>query len=261
MKRGSILIYVLWSLGFVSFVLMMVVGGLYFYRGTLARSSENYMQTLEMLAVAKAVLTETRNQVFLSKNPQRVVNVDREFGYQNRVYRVVVEPEDAKLSVNTADVQSLERLFLLLGTKQDRAREISQRLVSDRRKNVFLSLSQLKHYMSEEDYKRAKDYISIVPTLVNVNYASPLVLQAVGFSKDDADQIVKLRERVEHFSKESLKPIFPGKETIIETALYSSMLPQYFRISVRSENGLFSHGLFCIFEKTGYIVDCGRTYE
>ncbi|MFN3814036.1 MAG: hypothetical protein ACK4SM_05375 [Aquificaceae bacterium] len=261
MKTGSILIYVLWSLSFVSFILMLITGGLYFYRGTLARTSENYMQSLEMLAVAKASLAEVRNRVFLSKNPQGVVYAKKEFRYQNRLYSVVVEPEDAKLSINAANAQSMERLLTLLGTEQGRARDISQRLVTERKQRVFLSLLELKAYMSQEEYTRAKEKMTIVPTLVNVNYASPLVLQAVGFSRDEADHIVSLRERLEHFSKQTLKPIFPGKEVIIETALYSSVLPQYFRISVMLDKGPFSHGIFCIFEKTGYIVDCGRNDE
>lgn len=254
--RGSIIIYVLWALTLVSSLTMFMVGGLYFYRINLSKAGTKYVQTLEMFAIANIMLTQVRNEVFVSKDLQHVVNKQEVISYQRRTYTVKVEPEDAKLSINAYDEQTIERLLLLLGFKEDRARQVAGKIVQERdlKGLKFVSLAQIKIYMTQREYEMVKDYMTVAPTMVNVNYANKTVLQAVGFNKSDAEYIVSMRDKTDFFSKESLKPLFPGKEGIIDRLLSSRRLPEYFKIKVYSKDG---QRLSCILNKIGNVVDCG----
>lgn len=261
MRKGVVLVYVLWALTFSSVVFLSMMSVVYFYRVSLSRMHIKNLQVLEMFAVADGVLTEVRNRIPISEKPLYIAKRERTIAYEDRKYAVNIEPEDAKLSVNLYGKDTIEKLLILVGFEKKRAKEIVDGILIDREtKNIrFVSLSQLKGYMNEEEYKRIKPYISVVPTAVNINYAEPVVLEALGFRKEDVAFILRIREERGYLTVEDLNKLVHGKDATTQRMLSSRRLPEYYRITVETIGGSTHLRLSCILDKIGRAVDCSES--
>lgn len=257
-SKGIILIYVLWFMAFVSFLIMFIATGMYIHRVNLSRISSGYISLLEMYAIMDMVLTELRNKLSISTKPILIAKTSKTLSYNGRRYTVFAEPEDAKISINIYSHSVLENLFILLGMEKAKAKSIAGNIVIERDvKGVrFLSIIQIKKYMEEKDYRIVKNYLTVVPMPVNINYADMLVLEAIGFTKDEANLIIKKREEKGYILEEDINTLFGGSKQILYST--SKLIPEYFKITVITEGVFPKWTLSCLLNKTGWVLDCGQ---
>lgn len=227
-RRGSILIIVLWSLCLLTTFAVSLGYGVR-QKATLAkRLDEREKLYLFAEAGAKKAIVEITNaspplydalNSWWSNNRglfQQISLGDGEFS-------VSVVDEERKININKADLNTLERLFRVLGLDDIQAQELAASIIDWRDRDSQLSIplgsAEDSYYrnlkypyeakdseyeileevllvkdMTEDIFNRIEDYITVYGDgKINVNTASKPVLLALGLSEDIVDKIMLYR--------------------------------------------------------------------
>ncbi len=136
--------------------------------------------------------------------------------------RIAWEDEQGKISIplvvqgNDA-YKRLQQLFDIKGISQD---VLDNRIVE---KKSFYLLSELHQVMSDEDYLKVKDFLTVAPVAkININTASREVLQSLCRSLGKDDSVVGLiinRRNDQPFTSTSEITNMPGMEPLVASYL------------------------------------------
>lgn len=246
-RQGSILIFALWVLAFLVTLVVQI--------GLGARQKIHLLQRLEArsklrltaeagIKTAVAVLTEDAARTdyhytpiakkIRHHNPEQFRRVpvgdnfavvsyeDFERAYAGGVLRYGAADEEAKLNINVADVDTLERLVRsVLGVQPDAARGLAEAIVDWRsfgtssaegfysegyynalqypykkKSALFEAISELLlvRGVDMSVYDRLKPFVTVYGNgLVNINTASVEVLMALGLEEEVAGKVVDMR--------------------------------------------------------------------
>lgn len=205
-----------------------------------------------------------------------------------RTYRVVVEPEVGRISVNLADRATLERLFkkvlneadysfkkeevnLLVDSLMDfRDKDNDVRPQGAERdyyiksgyepKNGFLtSLSELMWVrgVSEDIYRRLVKYLTILNVPINVNYTTKDILLLAGLSEAEANLIIGFQKAkgLRGLSKDELYgSLTPYHREIYAFRFVLHPMPNTFRVYIY-EGGSKDYTAMLVIDVYGNIYD------
>jgi type II secretory pathway component PulK len=103
---------------------------------------------------------------------------------------------------------------------------VCDRLIDQTSKvNNLALLSELHTYMTDEEYDKVKDFLTVSPvtmSMININAASSEVLQSLGISQGDAERIVQDRQNSLYTDKNTVPGIgngltIPGTNILISS--------------------------------------------
>lgn len=118
--------------------------------------------------------------------------------------RIRWEDESGKINITnlTKGSDGYNRMVILFtnhGIKQDILDRISAWMIEEKRS--FYLLSELHQFLSDEDFRKVQDFLTVLPpsltqgNKIDINTAAPDVLQSLGLSEDAARRIVDRRNQ------------------------------------------------------------------
>ncbi len=269
-RKGSVIVYVLFMVSVISvvaFVSIRSVKSLYLesslipYRHSLALE----LKPIAMIGIKRFTSEMTVAKFRRSYGFNKLKRV-YELETGSKSYRVVVEPEVGRISVNLADRGTFERLFKKVledknykFKKEDidnlvdamldfRDRDDERRPYGAEReyytsvgyqpKNAFLSsLSELLWVrgISEEIYGEMLKYLTVLNQPINVNYTTKEILMLAGLSESEANMLISL-QKIKGLDSISTKEFYgaltPYHRELFKHRFVLHPMPDTFRVRV-----------------------------
>ena len=138
----------------------------------------------------------------------------------DKVLQVLWEDERGKINISNIArgndaYNRLTNLFFILQIDQNIIDQISS-WMTDEQRGLYL-LTELHRFLSDDDYRKVEHFLTVMNTdgKININTASPEVLQSLGLSAPDAKSIKESREQ---------EPFDPGKKPINAASGMTTMI-------------------------------------
>lgn len=240
MKKGSIVIYVLWMVTLLSGLVFFT---LYHLRYSYTRSS-HFVDNWTFLYESRAVAMMGVN---LAVKDPYVLRFNKPLPYyiSNRKYRIYILPEEAKISLPLANSEILKNLMLSIGIDEKRAKELSTSIMSFIGKGVSVqdkpapyrdvfSITELFHVkgMDRDTYERLRNYLTPVATLTNINYAPRPVLLALGLTDSEVNSVEEQIKIAGYITPDWLQNLLGPSRSYIALRFVYTPLPLYYYVKV-----------------------------
>ncbi len=169
--------------------------------------------------------------------------------------------EGGKINVSRVDLSPahdrLTKLFELKGIDQ----KVLDLMVDDRKGKPFYLLTELRQYMSDTDFDKVKDVLTVSDvSKINVNTASTDVLQCIGLSADMTDRVDRRRKQDQGiFVSTQDLAAFLGPENTMAVS-YLDVTSNIFKVEAMVTVGGYTRQAEAIITRstTGYAVNYWR---
>jgi len=277
-RRGAILVYILLTLSaiFSTLVIYMLSGKM--VRILFSNNIDRYIVLYEGISISRMIIETFSNPVLRSSAPLKFPQSFK-MNISSRHYLIYIDAEDALLPIRYPfiKVQFLENLFIHLGIPKDKAQKLANSLADfqdpDELKRIggaeseyykrfgysppnkpLQSLQEII-WVKEIDYelyKRIKNYISVYTRDININFAKPEVLKALGFSEEKVNLLLAIREnRYINFS--DLRTLL-GKDFNVYIKYFNLLpIPTIYRVKIYEEKS--GEVFYIILNQYGEVID------
>lgn len=238
--RGSIIIYVLWMITLLSGLVFFT---LYQIRYSYTRSS-HFVDNWTFLYEARALAVTAVNLALKDPSILRI-NSPLPYYISNRKYRIYVSAEESKISLPLINADILKNLLLNLGMSENRAKGISENVMSflGRGTNYqegpsphgdISSITELFYVkgMDRETYEILQKYLTPVATLTNINYAPEPVLLALGLTDSEVKSVKEQIKMFGYINPEWLQNLLGPSRSYIALRFVYTPNPMYYHIKV-----------------------------
>jgi general secretion pathway protein K len=172
--------------------------------------------------------------------------------------RVRWEDETSKINISnvTKGSDAYSRLVILftnLGIRQNILDQISAWMIEQKRS--FYLLSEIHQFLSEEEFRKVQDYVTVLPPAVtpgnkiDINTAPVAVLQSLGMSEGAAQRIVERRTQQPFKPTDDLSSYLGQTGTAIAGQL--SFTSNVFRVNSFATVGGYTKQAEAIITRTG----------
>ncbi|MCX7661288.1 MAG: general secretion pathway protein GspK [Candidatus Omnitrophica bacterium] len=249
-NKAGILILTLWSVSFLSLLLVILGYGIRQKISLVKRIQErpDYYLLAEPDIIKRIASIKDlfhKEQITLNdlnpNNFQPIISPQ-----QNLIVEYYISDEQAKLNINKVKPEILENLFLLLGLEEKKSKELASSIIDWRDSDSELSIPlgsaednfyrwqdfpyEAKDYdfevleelllvkdMDQETFTKIKEYLTIYGDgRININTTDPLILRALGIEKDLVDIIIEYRNGKDKLPFSSDDNFFEGNIAILE---------------------------------------------